>query len=118
MKVLVIDDEESIRCVVRGMLETVGFAVVTAESGEEGLKILRENGNLDLVWTDWQMPGINGEQVIAEAKRIRPGQPAVLFTATEDVLTRLKKTPGDFVVLAKPATMAQVINAATTAVKC
>jgi CheY-like chemotaxis protein len=104
MRVLVIDNEGSIRDLIRMILEQVGYDVVTAESGEHGIRIFQANGNFDLVWTDWDMPGgMNGEMVIAEIRRLEPRQPIVLYTSTQDVLERLAKTPGDFTVLRKPA---------------
>jgi len=109
MRVLVIDNEGSIRYFIKSLLEHDGYEVVTAESGEHGIRIFQANGNFDLVWTDWYMPpGIDGERVIAEIRRINPRQPVVLFTSTGEVLERLEKTPGDFLVLRKPALVQQI----------
>ncbi|HIN81069.1 MAG TPA: response regulator, partial [Planctomycetes bacterium] len=62
--ILVIDDDPSVRRIVERMLSKVGYEVEIAESGEEGLEILRSNSkDFDLVLVDMEMPGINGECV-------------------------------------------------------
>jgi len=117
-RILVIDNEESIRSIVRTFLERGGYeAITTASSGAEGIKIFQESGDFDLVWTDYEMPpGMNGEQVITEVKRLKPDQPAVLYTANQEILERLEKVPGNFLFLKKPANMSQVLAAAATAI--
>jgi CheY-like chemotaxis protein len=67
VKVLVVDDEEDIRYLVRSLLETRGIEVVEAESGEECLQIL-EKFAPDLILLDVMMPGIDGWEVL---RRIR-----------------------------------------------
>ena len=109
MKILVIEDRESIRSFLRSALEAGDHEVVTAESGAEGIKIFREGGDFSIVWTDHDMPpGMNGEQVIAEIRRLKLRQPVVLFTANKELLIRLEKTPGDYLFLKKPATLKQI----------
>ena len=58
-KVIIIDDEEDIRIVLKEILVRAGFEVEVASSGNEGLDILREKG-ADLVITDIIMPGSDG----------------------------------------------------------
>lgn len=58
-KVLVIDDEEDIRIVLKEVFTRAGFDVRVASSGDEGLNMLREQG-ADLVITDIIMPGSDG----------------------------------------------------------
>lgn len=48
------------------------FNVITAESGEEGLKILRENNTVSVVISDMKMPGMNGVDFIRKAKKDYP----------------------------------------------
>jgi CheY-like chemotaxis protein len=109
MKILVIDDLESIRQVLSMALEEAGFEVLTATSGETGLEIFRQNGNLDLIITDNDMPpGMNGQQVIAEIERLKPSQPMILFTANEELLLRLENTPRNFLLMRKPSGVMEI----------
>ncbi len=71
--ILVIDDERSILSIARGMLEQCGYQVLTADSGDEGLKIFRENMQIiDGVLLDLSMPGISGMEVFEIMKAIKP----------------------------------------------
>ena len=71
--ILVIDDEEMIRGVCVGMLEELGFEVLSAASGEEALSLFRKQGDrIDLVLLDQVMPGMDGVAVFKELRRIRP----------------------------------------------
>lgn len=66
--ILVIDDDEVIRSLLRDLLERYGYEVMEAENGKIGLKLLRENG-ADLVITDLIMPEKEGIETIRELRR-------------------------------------------------
>jgi len=66
-KILVIDDEEDIRIVLRQVLERAGYDVSVAPDGKKGLKLLAEQG-ADLVITDVIMPGIDGVATVQEIR--------------------------------------------------
>ncbi len=66
-KILVIDDEEDVRVVLKKVLERAGYDVCVAADGKEGLQVLEEQG-VDLVITDVIMPGIDG---VATVQKIR-----------------------------------------------
>ncbi|KKS65795.1 MAG: hisitidine kinase [Parcubacteria group bacterium GW2011_GWA1_42_7] len=71
-KILIVDDEESIREIFEIFLKREGFDVSLAENGEEGIKAM-ESQNFDLVITDIDMPGkTNGFGVIEAAYRSAP----------------------------------------------
>ena len=67
-QILVIDDDEVIRSLLRNLLERDGYDVMEAENGKIGLKLLRENG-ADLVITDLIMPEKEGIETIRELRR-------------------------------------------------
>ena len=76
--VLVMDDAEPIRFVVRQMLEDGGCRVLEAADGEAGLELVEAVGDsLDLVLTDLHMPGIDGGAVIEVLSRFRPDLPVI-----------------------------------------
>ena len=66
-KIIVIDDEEDIRNVLKQVLERAGYEVEVAESGKEGLELLKEGGG-DLVITDVIMPGMDGVSLTREIR--------------------------------------------------
>jgi PAS domain S-box-containing protein len=90
---LVIDDEPSVRAVTKRMLEACGLSVRTARDGDEGLTLYREHQrDVSLVLLDLTMPGINGEEVFTEIRKLDAAVPIVLMTGfTEhDASTRFR----------------------------
>ncbi len=77
--ILVIDDEETVRTVSRMMLKKAGYTVLTAESGEEALAMLREPARvIDLVLLDLTMPRMSGLETFIAIHRVAPDLPVVL----------------------------------------
>ncbi|MHC4717315.1 MAG: PAS domain-containing hybrid sensor histidine kinase/response regulator, partial [Planctomycetota bacterium] len=77
--VLVIDDEEGVRTVARSMLERLGYEVVTAADGAEGLAEYRKRPDqVALVLLDMTMPRLGGEETLREIRRIRPDAKVIL----------------------------------------
>ena len=66
--ILIIDDDASIRKTIRKFIESVGFRVFTASSGEEALELLQTN-NISVAITDIVMPGMNGLELAALIKK-------------------------------------------------
>ena len=80
VKILVIDDDESLRRVLEYNLAQEGYAVLTASSGEQGLDLLRKEG-ADLVVTDVRMPGMDGLQVLEGVRKVDPNIQVIILTA-------------------------------------
>jgi two-component system, sensor histidine kinase SagS len=78
-RVLVIDDEQSIRDTVRDVLNKYGCAVDTARDGEEATAVIHQQG-FDLVLTDIRMPGKTGYEVFKSVREIHPGCPVIFMT--------------------------------------
>jgi CheY-like chemotaxis protein len=77
--VLVIDDEEIVLRTTGAILERHGYQVLTASSGEQGIRIVGEKKDqLKLVVLDLTMPGMGGEEALAKIKEISPALPVVL----------------------------------------
>ncbi|RYF24254.1 MAG: response regulator [Oxalobacteraceae bacterium] len=71
--ILVVDDEERIRTLIGDQLETVGYEVILAASGDDAFKILQGVTCIDLIVTDVRMPGaINGFNLVQKALADRP----------------------------------------------
>ncbi len=81
-KILVVDDESSIRDLTSMILEDHGYMVITAENGTEAIeKFRREKPNL--IFLDIRMPGISGFETCKELKRLNPTAKVVIFTVSE-----------------------------------
>jgi DNA-binding NtrC family response regulator len=87
-KVLVVDDEDIVRESLRDWLEGVGYDVDTAESGEEALRIIKKK-KIKIMIADLVMPGINGIELMNEAKKIVPSIATVIITAHATVQTAI-----------------------------
>ena len=87
--ILIVDDDEGVRENLAELFTVVGYRVVTAASAPEALEsLVRER--VDLLLTDYRMPGPNGVELIAAARRARPGLRAVLMTAFGDSFTEIE----------------------------
>ena len=87
--VMVVDDNAMVREVLAGQMESLGHRVTQASDGLAALARLDEGMAVDLLVTDLSMPGMNGRVLIGEARRRRPGLPALLMTGYADVDGRL-----------------------------
>ena len=84
--VLLVDDEENIlRSLQRLFMDEDDIEVVTATSGEEGLKLLPELTNLGVIVSDQRMPGMSGAQFLEKARAIQPNALRIILTGYADV---------------------------------
>jgi CheY-like chemotaxis protein len=92
--ILVVDDDASIAMLLAELLESVGYHAYTASNGRNALTIARAI-HPELVLTDYQMPGLDGKQVI-RALRTHPSTrdiPAVLMSSTRPHESALRDVP-------------------------
>ena len=86
-RILVVDDEPSIRTVVRRMLEKAGYEVLEAENGETAIEAINTGENrlmLDAVICDIRMPKINGLEALAYFRHAYPHVPLIVLTGYPD----------------------------------
>lgn len=83
-RILVVDDEESVRCVVAALLEHTGYAATTTESAEEAIARLQQDPDYDLVLSDIMMPGTDGLTLLDHICTNHPGMPVVMLSAVND----------------------------------
>lgn len=79
-KVLLIDDEDKFRISLAKRLKLHGFDTVDLNSGEDAVKLVRSDSDIDVVLLDRKMPGMSGEQVLTELKRYRPELQIIMLT--------------------------------------
>jgi two-component system NtrC family sensor kinase len=88
-KLLVIDDDESIRKVLTVTLRDGGYEVLTAEDGKEGLEIFAEE-QPDIILCDLRMPGKDGISVLKEIKARDPDKEVIVISAYADMDLAIK----------------------------
>ena len=77
-RILLVEDEDPVRLVAERALARQGYDVTSASDGEEGLAIVRDGGEFDLVLSDVVMPSMDGPAMARQIRKIAPGLP-VLF---------------------------------------
>jgi CheY-like chemotaxis protein len=104
--VLVVEDEEAVRLIVRRVLEAQGYRLIEARDGHDALRICSQRGDeIDLVLSDVIMPGMGGRELSRALAATRPGLP-ILFMSGYNDDSDLAGTDGEPAsgVLAKPFT--------------
>ena len=102
--VLLVEDEEKLREVIRRLLESEGFHVLEAPNGANALQILNDAAGqrVELVLTDLRMPVMDGRQLAAALARVRPDLPIVFMSGFTAQLMDLRLVSPHLTVLAKP----------------
>ncbi len=114
-KILIVDDEEDVREVIKLHLEQEGYDnLLEAKNGEEAIKILRSGNNMiqvGLILCDIRMPKVNGVEAIDFFKKEAPGIPVVVVTGYPDAELAaylMKKGVKDYLV--KPVEKQKLID--------
>lgn len=104
-KILIVDDSGLVRIQVRDVLERAGHEVLEAEDGEAGLQVAGANPDLRLVIADFNMPKLNGIQMLGEIRKLANHTHTpfmVLSTETSPALKSAGKEVGVLVWVVKP----------------
>jgi putative nucleotidyltransferase with HDIG domain len=83
-RILVVDDEESVRSIVAALLECSGYAATVTGSAEEAIARLQQDPDYDLILSDIVMPGTDGLTLLDHICIDHPGMPVVMFSAMND----------------------------------
>jgi signal transduction histidine kinase/CheY-like chemotaxis protein len=118
-RVLLVDDDEAVRRVVRGGLEMRGFTVLDASSGEAALEMAAEHPEIAVI--DYAMPGMDGAQTAERLRRLMPQMPIILASGHPDTASIRRALGGEATVLRKPfdiallsETMTEMLAAGST----
>lgn len=115
--ILIVDDEDSIRLSLEGILEDEGFRTSFAATGEECLNIIQSE-DPDLVLLDIWMPGIDGLETLKKIKQMRPHQLVVMMSGHGSIETAVKATRlGAFDFIEKPLSLEKVLLSIQNAMK-
>ena len=105
MKFLIVDDSSTMRRIVMNTLKRLGYEdFVEAADGEQALKKLAEGG-VECIITDWNMPNMNGLELILAIRKGNPTIPIMMVTtnaATTDLIEAIKAGANNYIV--KPFT--------------
>ncbi len=82
--VLFIDDNQDVLECEKAFLESFGYTVLTAPSGGKGLELASVH-SVDVVIVDYSMPGMNGQEVAIEMRRLKPRAPIIMLSGVVDV---------------------------------
>ena len=108
--VLIVDDDEVIRSLLRLTLPDEGYDLVEAEDGDQALQIIAAR-QPSLVLLDWRMPGTSGEGVLTALKQTYPEVPVIVLTAEPEAkVRRLAESLGADVFVAKPFSPLQLLG--------
>jgi len=109
--ILVIDDEEIIRSLFKETLEDLGHRVIAAETGSEGLELVKQQ-DFALVFLDLKMPGMDGAELFRQIRTIKPKLPVTIMTGypDSDMMARAL-AQGPFGVMSKPFGESDIVGA-------
>ena len=97
--ILIVDDEKNYLVILEALLAPEGYEIITEDNATNALRLIRE-ADLDLVITDMRMPGMNGMELLEEAKKIDPELPVIMMTAygtIEKAVEAMKKRAYDYI---------------------
>jgi DNA-binding response OmpR family regulator len=111
--VLVVDDEEDLRDIMRRMLERRGFATLTAGDSDQAIAVCREHpGVIDVLVTDLGLPGVSGGDLARNASGLRPEMGVVYISGLPKDIAVTKGLIGpDALLVKKPFTSDLLLEA-------
>ncbi len=110
--ILVVDDEDMLRDVLREVLEMVGLSALFASSGMEGLQIFEENRDrINLVLLDILMPEMSGLETFDRIKAIDPDMKFIFMSGFPDKeALALRELSGEYAFVKKPFSVNEIVN--------
>ena len=115
--ILVVDDEESIRLSLEGILLDEGFRPLFASNGEDAISVAQEE-DPDLILLDIWMPGIDGLETLTRIREQRPHQPIIMMSGHGTIETAVKATRlGAYDFIEKPLSLEKVLLSIQNAMK-
>ncbi|WP_066552732.1 hybrid sensor histidine kinase/response regulator [Croceicoccus bisphenolivorans] len=107
-KILLVEDEDTVRAVAERALVRQGYVVKTAADGEEGLEAMREGGEFDLVISDVVMPTMDGPAMAREIRKLKPDLPVLFMSGYAEEQLRREIDIEAMYFLPKPFSVAQI----------
>jgi CheY-like chemotaxis protein len=108
-RVLVVDDDRSVRRLMAVMVAQDGYATLEAETGAEAIHLAEANP-VDLLVTDVEMPGMSGPELVLTLKQRGLIRSSLLVTGNVDAIDHLHGVHGSIPLLAKPFNATQLLQ--------
>jgi CheY-like chemotaxis protein len=116
-RILVIDDDKSARLLLDRVLTRAGHTVVIVDTGEQGLDALRRD-KFDLIITDKNLPGIDGLELLRQARSTNPKLQAIVITGFPTPETKTSaKDLGVFSYVTKPFGILDILGTCDGAIR-
>jgi CheY-like chemotaxis protein len=106
LSILLVDDEELVRCGTAEMLRDLGHRVTESEGGAEALSMLAAQPDIEAVVTDYKMPRMDGAELAERVRAIRPDMPILLISGYTGIADPIAGLPR----LNKPFGLAELAN--------
>jgi len=107
-RILLVEDEDTVRMVAERALTRQGYEVTAASDGEEGLEIVREGGTFDLVLSDVVMPSMDGPAMAREVRKIAPRLPVLFMSGYAEEQLRREIDIENMYFIPKPFSVQQI----------
>ncbi|WP_230293833.1 response regulator [Croceicoccus sp. Ery5] len=107
-RILLVEDEDTVRAVAERALVRQGYTVTTANDGEEGLQIVQNGGEFDLVISDVVMPTMDGPAMAREIRKLKPDLPVLFMSGYAEEQLRRQIDFAGMHFLPKPFSVAQI----------
>jgi signal transduction histidine kinase len=114
-RILVVDDDEEVRSLLREALTEMGHGVTDAASGPDALTLL-QGDRPDLMLADFAMPGMNGAELAAAARKIWPNLPVIFASGFADIAQVKAAVGPDAAIIRKPFSLDRLAAAIEAAI--
>ncbi|AIG01113.1 response regulator [Pseudomonas fluorescens] len=103
--ILVVEDDAIVRMLIVDVLEELAFKVLEAEHAEAALTFIEDHAHvIDLMMTDWGLPGMNGKELAQKTRDVRPALPILLASGYAENI----ELPAGVQMIAKPFSIDQL----------
>ena len=110
LKILIVDDSPAVADILFQLCELLGHEVLVARDGAEGLTFLHQGHEIDIVFTDFKLPKLNGVEMTERIKTEYPNVPVVLITGSVMVQHTEFESAGFDAVIHKPFEFQTIVD--------
>ena len=107
-RILLVEDEDPVRMVAERALARAGYQVTPARDGEEGLELVAQGGQFDMVVSDVVMPGMDGPAMVREIRKLAPAMPVLFMSGYAEEQLREQIAIDNVGFLPKPFSVQQI----------
>lgn len=112
-RILLVEDEDTVRAVADRALTRAGFTVTAAADGEEGLAVVANGGQFDLIVSDVVMPGMDGPAMVRSVRKLLADMPVLFMSGYAEEQLRREIDIADMHFIAKPFSVQTIADKVT-----